>query len=140
MISDKLYSEIFSEFEKAKTKEDRISILRKYDHPRFREFLVYAFSPNINFDAEIPNYKPASEPAGLNYAYLSTEVPKLYRFIKNHPKRPNGLTPYKQKQLLLVTLESLHKDEALLLVNLIKKDLKIQNLTLELVKEAFPGL
>jgi len=139
MISDILYSEIFTEFNKATTKAERLAVLRKYDHPRFREFLKYAFNPNVKFDVEVPRYRPAVEPAGLNFTYLSTEVTKFYRFIVGHPKRPAGLTPQKQKQLLLVVLESLHKDEAEILVRLIKGDIDIKYLTLNLVSEAYPG-
>ena len=36
MNSDILYSEIFTEFDKAKNKAERLAVLRKYDHPRFR--------------------------------------------------------------------------------------------------------
>ena len=140
MISDILYSEIFAEFNNATTKADRLAVLRKYDHPRFRDFLKIAFDPNIKFDVEIPRYRPAVEPAGLNFTYLSSEVAKFYRFIANHPKRQSGLTPLKQKQLLVVILESLHKDEAELLVRLIKGDIGIKYLTSNLVTEAFPGL
>ena len=139
MISDILYSEIFAEFDKATTKAERLAVLRKYDHPRFREFLKYALNSNVKFDVEIPKYRPAVEPAGLNFTYLSSEVTKLYRFIAGHPKRPSGLTPLKQKQLLVVILESLHKDEAQILVNLIKGDIGIKYLTLNLVSEAYPG-
>lgn len=140
MISDILYSEIFDEFNKATTKAERLAVLRKYDHPRFRDFLKIAFDPNIKFDVEIPRYRPAVEPAGLNFTYLSSEVTKFYRFITNHPRRQSGLTPLKQKQLLVVILESLHKDEAELLVRLIKGDIGIKYLTSNLVTEAFPGL
>lgn len=139
MISDILYSEIFAEFNKATTKAERLAVLRKYDHPRFREFLKYAFNPNVKFDVEVPRYRPAVEPAGLNFTYLSSEVTKFYRFIVGHPKRPAGLTPQKQKQLLLVVLESLHKDEAEILVRLIKGDIDIKYLTLNLLSEAYPG-
>lgn len=140
MNSDRLYSEIFEEFQKAETKEERIAVLKKYDHPRLREFLVCAFNPSIKFDVEIPKYRPAVEPAGLNYTYLVSEVPKFYRFIVGHPKRPAELTPLKQKQLLLVILESLHKDEAELLIKLFQKKLDIKHLTFNLIKEAYPNI
>ena len=140
MINNKLFSEIFEEFEKAETKQDRINVLRKYDHPRLREFFIYLFNPTFEFDVEIPKYRPAQEPGGLNYTYLDIEIPKLYRFIKNHRNRPPGLTPEKQKSLLIVILESLHKDEAEILVKLIKKDLGIKFLTVKLVQEAYSGL
>ena len=136
MSAEKLYSEIFEEFNKCETKVDRIAILRKYDHPRFRDFLSYALNP-IEFDVEVPDYRPAQEPAGLNYTYLDIEMTKIYRFIKDHPKRPQGLTPLKQKQLLLVILESLHKDESEIMVQLLQKKFKVNHLTQKLVKEAY---
>ena len=137
MSAEKLYSEIFEEFEKAETKQDRIAVLRKYDHPRFRDFLFCALNPNIVFDVEIPPYRPAPEPAGLNFSYLDIEMTKIYRFIKDHSKRPQGLTPKKQKQLLLVILESLHKDEAEIMVKLVQKKFKVNHLTTKLVQEAY---
>jgi hypothetical protein len=137
MSAEKLYSEIFEEFDKAQNKTERINVLKKYDHLRFREFLVYALDPTIEFDVEIPNYRPAVEPAGLNFTYLNLEMPKMYRFIKGHKLRPAGLTPEKQKSLLLVILESLHKDEADLLVKVIKRDLEVKFLTKKLVQEAY---
>ena len=140
MSYEKLYSEVLEEFGQATNKADRIAVLRKYDHPRFRSFLQAAFHPGIVFDVEIPKYRPAVEPAGLNYAYLSTEMTKMYRFVKNHPSRPQGLTPEKQKSLLVVVLESLHKDEADLVVKMMNKDLQVKFLTANIVNEAFPGL
>jgi hypothetical protein len=137
MSSEKLYSEIFDEFEQSKTKQDRIAVLRKYDHPRFRDFLFYALNTKIHFDVEVPQYRPAEEPAGLNYTYLDIEMTKIYRFIKDHPKRPPGLTSQKQKQLLLVILESLHKDEAEIMAQLVQKKFKVNHLTMKLVQEAY---
>ena len=140
MSSEKLYSEIFEEFDKATTKQDRLNVLRKYDHPMFRLFLQAAFHPNVVFDVSVPKWRPAPEPAGLNYTYLDSEMSKIYRYVKDHPSRPAGLTDKKKSELLLVTLESLHKDEAALLERLVKKDLSIKHLTPKLVEEAFPGL
>jgi hypothetical protein len=67
-------------------------------------------------------------------------VSRLYRFIKDHPRRALGLSSEKQKSLLISLLEALHKDEADLLVRCIKKDLRVPFLTAKLVKEAFPGV
>ncbi len=140
MSSEKLYSEIFEDFDKSTTKQERLNVLKKYDHPMFRLFLQAAFHPNIVFDVSVPKWRPAPEPAGLNYTYLDTEMSKIYRYVKDHPARPAGLTDKKKTELLLVTLESLHKDEADLLERLVKKELGIKHLTPKLVEEAFPGL
>ena len=140
MSAEVLYSEIFDEYKKLTDKSEQVALLRKHDHQRFRYFLQLAFNKKIKFDVDIPTYRPAPEPAGLNFTYLDIEMAKMYRFISEHPKRPQGLTPEKQKSLILVVLESLHKDEAELLVNLIKKDLGIPTLTKKIVQEAFPDL
>lgn len=141
MSSEKLYSEIFEEFEKASTKQDRINILRREGDERFRFFLQLAFNPAIEFDIVLPHmYRPAKEPAGLNFAYLDTEMPRMYRFIKNHPMRPPEFTADKTTQMILVMLESLHRDESALILKIFKKEFKIKNLTHNLVKEAFPDL
>jgi hypothetical protein len=140
MSSELLYSEIMDKFEKAQTKEERLQILRRNGDERFKQFLIMSFNPYVKFDVQIPNYRPAVEPAGLNYAYLDTEMPKMYRFIENHKLRPAGLTGKKQSSLLLVILESLHKEEAFLLVRMLRKDLAIKFLTPKLIKEAFPDI
>ena len=141
MSSEKLYSEIFEEFEKATTKQERIAILRREGDERFRFFLQLAFNPAIEFDIVLPHmYRPAKEPAGLNYAYLDTEMPKMYRFIKNHPMRPPEFTADRTTQIILVMLESLHRDESALILKIFKKEFKVKNLTHNLVKEAFPDL
>ena len=140
MSSSKLYSEILEDFEKAPTKQDKIDVLRKHDHYFFRELFVIAMHPGIKIDVNIPEYKPAVEPAGLNHTYLDQEMRRMYLYIVGHPKRPPGLTPEKQTKQLLVTLSALHKDEAALLVKMLQKNLGVKFLTPKLVAEALPGI
>lgn len=139
MNSD-LFFEIFEKFEKTEKRADKIELLRKSADSNFVDFLVLAFHPQIEFDVEIPVYKPSVDPAGLNFLYLHGEVKKLYRFIKNHPNRSPNLSAKRQKELLLQILEGLHKSEAELLVRCMKKDLRIPFLTPKLIREAFPGI
>jgi hypothetical protein len=99
------------------------------------------FSPNVEFDVEIPKtYKVNPEPEGMTMSTLHIEVTRLYRFIKGHPKKSVGLTGEKQQNLLINVLESIHKDEAELLINVMKREAKIPYLTSQIVKEAFPGI
>lgn len=140
MIEARLFSEIFAEFEQAPTKADKMAVIRKYWHPSLRDFLEYAFNPNIHFDVTPPKtWRPAVEPAGLNVTYLDMEVPKLYRFIKGHPHRPATLESEKQTKLLTTVLESLHPSESELLLKLIKKNLGVKGLTVKLIQEAISG-
>lgn len=131
-----LFSEIFEQIELAVNKEERISVLQKNESVALKDFFKLLYDTNVQFDVEVPKYRPAPEPAGLNYTYLHAEVKKLYRYIKGDP-RSDVLTPKKKKELLTVTLESLHKDEAEILVGLINKDIGVRHLNEELIKEAF---
>jgi hypothetical protein len=135
-----LYSEILEMFQKAETRKEKIEVLKRFGNPTFKEFLNFVFNPNIKFDVEIPQYKPSFDPAGLNMAYLDDEIKRVYRFIVDHPKRSGSLTSKKQKELLTILLETLHKDEAEVFVKMLKKDLKVPFLTQKLVKEVFPDL
>jgi hypothetical protein len=140
MIKNKLMFEILEEFENAKTESERIVILQKYDTHQFRHFLKNALDTTLEYDVEVPKYRPAPEPAGLNYTYLSMEMDKLYRFIKNHPLRAEGLTSDKQRQLLVVLLESLHEKEAEILAQILQNKFKVNFLTQKLIQKALPGM
>lgn len=140
MSSFKLYTEILDEFDAVTTRPEKIAVLRKYADARLKDFLLASFHPQIQFDVEIPSYRPAVEPAGLNFSYIDSEMPRLYRFITGHPKRSQNLTKEKQTALLLVILESLHADEAVLFIKMLKKDLGVKWLTPKLVNDAFPDL
>lgn len=140
MSAELLFSEILDEFKTKTDENEQIALLRKFDHKRFRDFLQCAFHPNIKFDVDIPIYRPAQEPAGLNFTYLDIEMGRIYIFIVGHPKRSPDLTQERQKSILKTILESLHKDEADYMVKMFKKDLEIPTLTKKLVKKAYPDL
>lgn len=135
-----LFSEIFDQFIKAKTDAERINVLYTRHSPGLKEFLNYAFNPNTVFDVEIPKYKPSVDPAGLNLAYLQTEVGKLYVFVKGHPQRRGTMNPHKAQQNLYTLLSCLHKDEAALLESVMRKTFKVPGLTPQLVKIAYPDM
>lgn len=135
-----MFHEMIQNISKCSTKQQVISLLHQYGDPRFKSFLQAAYSPRVVFETPIPKYRPAPEPEGLNWTLLENEINKLYRFVKNHPAKPKGLNIKKQQELLTVVLESLHKDEADLLVKAMTKQLKIPNLNEEIINEVFPGL
>lgn len=140
MKSNLMYHEVFALFEKAEKRVDKINVLRTHADRNFLEFLTAAFDKTIVFDVEIPEYKPSVDPAGLNMLYLHNEIPKMYLYIVNHPRRPAGYGGAKQSNKLASILEGLHAEEADLMIRCIKKDLKIPFLTPKLIKEAFTGI
>jgi hypothetical protein len=129
------------EFGKATNKQERINVLRKHSDKRFIFFLELMLDPRVKFDIVIPEkYRPSVEPAGLNYAYLDTEMNKMYRFIKDHENRPPEYTADKTTAAIQVILESLHADESAIFRDLLQKKFKVKNLTAALAKEAFPSI
>ena len=135
-----LFHEIFEKFEELKTRDERINYLRANYTPQFKEFLRGAFDPNIVFKVNIPIYRPAVEPEGLNYSTLHNEMDRVYLFIDGHPKTPAGITEDKKEYVLKNMLEAIHKKEAEFLLAMLKKTLKVKFLTAKLVNEAYPDI
>ena len=135
-----LIHEFFEKFEKFTTRDERINFLRSNSAPLFKDFLRGAFDPNIVFDVKIPEYRPAIEPAGLTFSTLINEMDRAYLFVKGHPRVPTGLSPLKKEAILKSMLEAIHKEEAIFLIRMLKKDLKVKFLTPKLVNEAFPDV
>ena len=88
---------------------------------------------------KMPTYKKDDAPIGLSETSLFTVMPKCSIFVKDHPKA-NGLKEKRVKELLTQILESMHPDESLVFIQMLKKKLKCKGLTEKLVLEVFPDL
>ena len=130
-------SEIFEEFEKAKTKQDRIAVLQKYYSNRtFVAILSGTFDPRIEF-VQIPRkftYTPSDVPYGFAFTTLAHEHRKLGFFLKRYL----GLEDSGKLTKLRILIESLHAGEAEVLMGMLKKNLKVKGLSKSLIKELFP--
>ena len=106
-----LFSEILDLVHKAKTKDKKVEILRKYNSDALRMVIKSSFDPNIVWvmpKGNVP-YTPNDAPAGTEHTRLATEAKKLYRFIRGG----DNITPqFKKEQMFVQLLEGLHKDEA----------------------------
>ena len=133
-----LFSEILDLVHKAKTKNKKVEILRKYNSDAFRMIIKASFDPEIVWvlpEGDVP-YTPNDAPAGTEHTRLATEAKKLYRFIRGG----DNVTPqFKKEQMFLQTLEGLHKDEAELLCYAKDKTLHkfVKGLSAPVVREAF---
>ena len=133
-----LFSEVLDRVHKAKTKDQKVKILRDNNTPALRSVLKSSFDPNIAWvlpEGEVPFTKNEA-PAGTEHTTLAMESSKLWHFIKG----ADGTTPqWKKEQMFVQVLEGLHESEAELLVN--AKDKKLhqvyKGLSSNVVKEAF---
>jgi len=133
-----LFSEVLDKVHKAKTKNDKINILKKHDNASLRIIIKASFDPNIQWvlpEGDVP-FTPNDAPAGTEHTRLATEARKLWHYIKG----ADSDTPQHKKEMMFIQLlEGLHQSEANLLVK--TKDKKIhqmyKGLSKEVVKEAF---
>jgi hypothetical protein len=135
-------SELMKKIAKAKSRKQKKTILEEYKDNNVLKFVLQGtFDPSIewNVPKKFPKYKPDDAPIGLNPQTLFVVVPKCSIFVKGHAKS-NGLTEKRTKELLIQVLESMHEDESLIFIQMLKKKLKVKGLTEKLVLEVFPNL
>ncbi len=133
-----LFSEILDLVHKAKTKDKKVEILRKYNSDAFRMIIKSSFDPEIRWtmpEGNVP-YEPNDAPAGTEHTRLATEAKKLYRFIRGGD---DGTPQFKKEQMFIQMLEGLHKDEAELLCYAKDKKLHkvVKGLSAPVVRQAF---
>ena len=133
-----LFSEILDLVHKAKTKNKKVEILKKYNSDALRMVIKSSFDPNIVWvmpKGNVP-YTPNDAPAGTEHTRLATEAKKLYRFIRGG----DNITPqFKKEQMFVQLLEGLHKDEAELICSTKDKQLHkiVKGLSAPVGREAF---
>lgn len=133
--------EIFDEFEKAETKEDKINVLRRNDCFALRQILNGTFNPNIYFVIDrVPYYKPSDAPPGMGYTTIHSELGRAYLFQTEHPKLDPNTTMETREKVLIQILEALEAREAEIFMNMLLKKQKVKGLNAKIVKEAFNDL
>lgn len=133
--------EIFGEYVKAPTVDDKINILRTNSSYALLNVLRGTFDPNIKFVFnEIPPYKKSDAPPGLGYTSIHQELGRAYLFEVNNPRVSPNLTLERRKQILIQILESLEAGEAEIFANMLLKRQNVEGLTYMMVRSAFPDL
>lgn len=140
-MTTKLLWEVFDEFEKRESREDKIAVLRFNQTFALKNVLKGTFDPNIEFVFEkVPFYTPSDAPDGMGYTTIHQEINRAYIFEKNNPKVSPNLSMERKQVLLIQILEALEKREAEIFMNMLLKKQVVKGLDADLVKEAFPGL
>jgi hypothetical protein len=133
--------EIIDECRMCETLDEVVNVLKANDSPTLREVFKCAYHPYTQwYLSDIPdNYKKPDTLPGISRTQLYTEFRRIYLFQKGHPTA-DGLSPEKRKNLLTQILEGLEPDDAQVFVDVLRKDLQIQDLTPEIINKAFPNL
>ena len=136
-----LISEILRKVSNAKTKKEKVDLLKKHNSPALRQLMVINFDESII--SELPEgdvpYTPNDAPVGTDHTRLEQEYRGLYRFFKGGDPRIKAL---KRETLFVQLLEGLSSEEAELLV--LCKDgrlnEKYKRITKAVISEAFPQI
>ena len=133
-----LFSEVLDKVHKAKTKDQKVKILRDNNTDALRMVIKSSFDPQITWvipDGNVP-YRPNDVPAGTEHTTLATESRKLWHFIKG---ADNETSQAQKEKMFIQMCEGLCHAEAKLLIA--AKDKKLhqvyKGLSKDVVKEAF---
>ena len=133
-----LMSEVLDKVAKAKTKKQKVELLRQHNTDALRMVLKSSFDPRIEWDlpeGDVP-YTPNDAPEGTEHNMLVHEARTLYHYIKGgYPQ----LTQNRRENMFIQLLEGLHQDEAEIIVSAKDKGLhrKYKGLSSNVVREAF---
>lgn len=133
--------QVLEEFDKAKSKEAKISVLKAYDHVVLRGILQINYDPRVRInlpEGEPPFKKDTSIPLGYSETNLFTEFRRFYIWLDSTV----NLTRMRKEQLFIQMLEGLHWTEAevVCLAKDRKLNTKYKSLKEDIVREVWPDL
>jgi hypothetical protein len=133
--------EVFDEFAKAESKQDKINVLANNWTPTVKLVLQLAYRPEMQWKfKDYPDrYKRPDTKPGISYASLDTELKRLYMFRVGN-ETAEKLTTKRAEEILMVLLESLEPREADVVIGIFKKDLGVKGLTLKFIRENIPDV
>ena len=136
-----LISEILRKVSNAKTKAEKIKILRENNSVALRQLLIINFDESVISllpEGDVP-YTPNDAPVGTDHTRLEQEYRGLYRFFQGGDGK---LPALKRESMFVQLLEGLAAEEAELLV--LVKDGQMnkgyKRITKAVVSEAFPQI
>ena len=130
--------EVLALVDKAATKKEKIEILQNNDSMVLKNILIGTFDDAIEW--LLPDTAPPYEPCEAHGApsSLHKQLDNFTYFVKGG-KSPDMLKA-KREMMFIRLLESIHPEDAKIVVAMLARKLPTKGLTKALVKEAFPKL
>lgn len=130
--------EVLEQVEKAKTRAEKIEVLRANDTTPLRDYIRCVFDDRVQFN--LPTGRPpyTQNVEGSVPSSWQRQNTKLKYFVKGLVG--DQMNHIKREKLFIGVLESVHPVEAEVLIDMINKKSKTKGLTKKLVQEAFPNL
>jgi hypothetical protein len=137
--SDKLPHEILKALTEAENHTSRVKILQDNESFTLKTILQGNFDDNVVLDLPegAPPFRRDPAPAGLQMSRIDNSIKNLGYFVKG-----SSLPPIRKEMLFVQLLESIHPEDADIIIAM--KDKKLTKLcpvlSLALVRKAFPDL
>jgi len=133
-----MLSEIINKSRKFKTHDEKVAWLKNHDSPQIRDILTAMYDKGkVKF--LIPSEAPPYSPSGAveNQGALYHECRKLKYFVDGFGGEK--VQKIKREQIFIQMLESVHKDDALLLLDMIAQT-GYKDLPVKAINEAFGNI
>lgn len=140
-MSTKTFDSIFKKVEEAKTKKEKLQILKENSSPVLKQILGLTYDPRVNW--LLPEGTPPHTPlpndadAEITLQYASRQ---FYLFIEGNSETQRNLKQIKRESLFIQLLESVNPAEVKILLGMKDRKLPYKGVTRKLVAEAFPNL
>lgn len=123
---------------KAKTKQDRISVLREHESWALKDLLRGTYDDLVQWSLPpgAPPYEPAAESSVPST--LHNQHKKFKYFVKG--LAGDQVQAFKRERMFIDMLEGIHPKDAELLILMKDKKSLAKGITKKLVEEAFPKL
>ena len=132
--------EIFEDFTKLKSRKDKISYLQTQGQqvPAVKDVIRGCFDERLEF--VLPEGKPPYTPNRPESvpSTLRLKHKEFGYFVKGALN--NSQPKYKVESMFIQMLESIHAEDALVVLDMVAKKSPVKGLTKKLVQEAFPKL
>jgi len=130
--------EVIDMVSKAKTKEDKINLLKEHESQALKDVLVGAYHSNVEWN--LPRGRPPFEASqeGSIPSNLLKQTGNFNDLVKGGPG--DNLPAFKRERIFIRMIENVHPDDAELLLKMVAKKQLAKGVTKKLVEEAFPGL
>ena len=133
-------NEILDLVHEQETDEDKVKILQQYANDALKTLLIWNFDESIISllpTGEVP-YQPNESPLGVDHSSLRRDYKNLYNFVKGGN---DSLSKIRRETIFIQILESLHPNEAEVLILVKDKNLEDKyDISFDVVKQAYPDI
>ncbi len=133
-------NEILDLVHEQKTDEDKVKILQQYANDALKTLLIWNFDESIISllpTGEVP-YQPNESPLGVDHSSLRRDYKNLYNFVKGGN---DSLSKIRRETIFIQILESLHPNEAEVLILVKDKNLEDKyDISFDVVRQAYPDI